>query len=190
VVGRPEDADTILTVVGVVAGLSLLRIDRVECSPVHLGCGVAQKSTGMEPILSPVTLEMLRAGGVPVYGSRMCEETVTPVGAAIISTITSAFGPVPSIKICSVGYGAGKNDYEETPNVMRLVVGSTQEQVTVQIGGDRGEMGESDEPAMSVVRGQGVLNGADARSYVATREEWSALAIRGHQQSGRQRAGV
>jgi hypothetical protein len=145
----------------------------------------------MEPTLSPVTVEMLRAGGVPVYGSHICAETVTPVGAAIISTVTSAFGPVPALKICSVGYGAGKNDYEETPNVLRLLVGSTNEQVAIQSDEsnvlDEDDMRERRELALPAMGREGAANGAQARPFVTTREEWAALAIQGHQQNGRQR---
>src|SRR5204863_1853789 len=64
-----QQAEAILTVVGVVAGLSLLNIDRVECSPLDVGSGVSRTAQGVQPLLSPITLEILRAAGVPVYGS-------------------------------------------------------------------------------------------------------------------------
>jgi uncharacterized protein (DUF111 family) len=168
-----QETDAVLTVVGVVAGLWLLGIDRVECSPLHVGSGVAQTSHGVKPVLSPITVEILRAAGVPVYGSHIGDVLVTPVGAAIITTLASAFGPVPAMKMGSVGYGAGSYDLPETSNVVRLLIGeATGRSITTY------DLSQVETPAEVE---------SISKPFVATQEEWVALTIQGHQQSGRQR---
>ena len=48
---------------------------------------------------------------------------MTPTGAAMVSTLASSFGPMPSMKVQRIGYGAGENDFPRHPNVARLFVG-------------------------------------------------------------------
>jgi uncharacterized protein (DUF111 family) len=49
-------------------------------------------------------------------------ELVTPTGAAILTTLASP-GPMPTMTISAIGYGAGTRDPAETPNVLRCFVG-------------------------------------------------------------------
>lgn len=105
--------DTIFDVVGAVCGLRLLAIDRVVVSPFPIGN------------VAPATLELLK--NIPVCGIEEKEETVTPTGAAILSTVAKEFGAFPSCTIKSVGYGAGKSDLQRRPNVLRLVIGESLE---------------------------------------------------------------
>jgi uncharacterized protein (DUF111 family) len=49
----------------------------------------------------------------------------TPTGAALITTLAGEFGPVPPMTIEAVGYGAGKKDVAERPNVLRCILGET-----------------------------------------------------------------
>jgi hypothetical protein len=178
-----------VAVVGVVAGLSLLGIGRVECSPIHVGSGVTYSAVGIRPALSPVAAEILRTSHVPVYGSHMAGEIVTPVGAAIITTIASAFGAVSTMKIGAVGYGAGKYDLAEAPNLVRLFIGDT----LVQVVSNQSTTGNgSVAPVIAQPTG---ANGPEpapqpslgAGPFVANHEEWATLTVHGHQQSGRQR---
>lgn len=105
--------DTIIDVVGAVCGLRLLAIDRVVVSPFPIGN------------VAPATLELLK--NIPVCGIEEKEETVTPTGAAILSTVAKEFGAFPSCTIKSVGYGAGKSDLQRRPNVLRLAIGESRE---------------------------------------------------------------
>jgi uncharacterized protein (DUF111 family) len=54
-------------------------------------------------------------------------ELVTPTGAAVVSTLAQEFGTVPAIRIEATGYGAGSRDYPRFPNVLRLMLGKTDE---------------------------------------------------------------
>lgn len=183
---HPQEADAILTVVGVVAGLSLLKIDRVECSPLHVGSGVARTASGVQPALSPITLEILRASGVPVYGSDVDNELVSPIGAAIVTTLASTFGPLPAMKIAAVGYGAGSCDLPQTPNVVCLLIGETASRAVATPDIPRAETETQTSPPEPIEAAE--TTPPTSQPFIATQDDWVTFAIKGHQQSGRQRS--
>lgn len=216
-----KDIDTLVTVVGVIAGLSLLKIDRVECSPLHVSGGVTQVTygngiNGIEPALSPVAAEALRAAYVPVYASATDAEPVTAAGAAIIATIASAFGPMPPMKMRRVGYGAGKRDLEASPNFLRIFIGDSISrptnmptptpaprpipQPTISTSNTDPEIVKAarltTEPISIIpidsertATRNATAEAVAAKPYITSQEEWIALTLKGHQQSGRQRVG-
>jgi len=112
--------DTIIDVVGAVAGMKYLGIEKVYSSSLPLGKGLVKCSHGTLPVPAPATLELLK--GVPVYGSNIEAELVTPTGAAIISTLAENFGQMPPMKIDNIGYGAGQRDLP-IPNLLRVSLG-------------------------------------------------------------------
>ncbi len=113
--------DAIVDIVGSIIGLELLGIGEIAGSPVNLGCGTIRSAHGMLPVPSPAASELLK--GIPVYSSSILFELTTPTGAAIISTMSSSFGPLPRMKINRIAYGAGNRDFPEQPNVLRLFLG-------------------------------------------------------------------
>jgi len=48
---------------------------------------------------------------------------VTPTGAALLKCLVSSFGPMPPMVVQDVGYGAGKRDLPERPNLLRILIG-------------------------------------------------------------------
>ena len=112
--------DTIIDVVGSVAGLKLLGIERVYSSPLPLGEGFVETVHGRLPVPAPATAELLK--GVPVYSNGMKGELVTPTGAGIISTLSFSFGPIPPLTVEKIGYGLGKKDFA-IPNMLRAIMG-------------------------------------------------------------------
>lgn len=116
--------DAIADIVGAVAGLGLLGVTRVEVSPLPLGTGFVPSAHGMQPVPAPATLALVR--DVPVRGTGVEAELVTPTGAALLTTLADAFGPMPPMRPKAVGYGAGARDLE-WPNVLRLVLGEPAE---------------------------------------------------------------
>jgi uncharacterized protein (DUF111 family) len=50
-------------------------------------------------------------------------ELLTPTGAAILTTVTDQFGPLPSMKIERIGCGAGSLNPDKFPNILRLILG-------------------------------------------------------------------
>ncbi len=113
--------DAIVDIVGACAGLELLGIDELICSPLNVGGGRVETAHGTLPVPAPATAELLK--GTPVYSSGVNGELVTPTGAVIVCTLASSFGPMPSITVTRIGYGAGSRDYAGHPNVARLFVG-------------------------------------------------------------------
>jgi len=65
--------------------------------------------------------------GVPVFPAGVEGETVTPTGAALVTTVAHRFGPMPAMTVEAVGVGAGSRDYPGLPNVVRAFVGSVGE---------------------------------------------------------------
>ena len=112
--------DTLVDVVGAVSGIDLLGIDRVQCSPVPLGRGFIHSAHGRIPVPAPATVALLR--GASVVGSEIEGETVTPTGAALLSSLATGFGPIPAMTLRAVGYGAGTKDWA-IPNVLRVLIG-------------------------------------------------------------------
>lgn len=116
--------DSIADIVGACAGIELAGIEELHSSPLNLGGGTVQTEHGVLPVPAPATAELLK--GIPVYSSGVQVELVTPTGAALVATLAMSFGPLPTMKIESVGYGAGSRDLGEFPNVLRVLVGKAQ----------------------------------------------------------------
>ncbi len=125
--------DTILDVVGVVIGLHHLGIERLICSPLPWGHGFVECAHGRLPLPAPAVCELLR--GVPVYAVDMTQELVTPTGAALLTTLSQSFGPLPDMTIAVTGYGAGTHTLaNRQPNLLRLIIGQeTQKAQTVEV---------------------------------------------------------
>lgn len=117
--------DAIVDIVGTALCLEHLCIDQVIASRIPLGSGFVTCQHGILPVPAPATLALLK--GVPVYGSGIQHELVTPTGAAIITTIAESFAKIPEMVIEKTGYGAGKRDFEERPNLLRIIIGSMPE---------------------------------------------------------------
>jgi uncharacterized protein (TIGR00299 family) protein len=113
--------DTIVDVCGAVELLAELGIDRLVCSPLPVARGLTRAAHGILPTPSPATVELLR--GAPLYGVESEAELVTPTGAAVVSTLAEAFGPLPPLTLDQVGYGAGTRDLPDRPNLVRVLTG-------------------------------------------------------------------
>ncbi|MDQ3908144.1 MAG: nickel pincer cofactor biosynthesis protein LarC [Acidobacteriota bacterium] len=115
--------DAIIDVVGACIGFDLLGVERFVSSPLHVGSGTVEMAHGRFPVPAPAVVELLR--DAPVYSTEIQGELVTPTGAAIISTVCESFGPLPPMLVSSVGYGAGRREYERFPNALRVIVGES-----------------------------------------------------------------
>ena len=89
--------DAIIDIAGVVIGLSCLGITDIHCSPLPMPRGWVQCAHGRLPLPAPAVCELLK--GMPVYGSDLQRELVTPTGAALAATLCSAFGPLPPLRL-------------------------------------------------------------------------------------------
>jgi uncharacterized protein (TIGR00299 family) protein len=114
--------DAIVDIVGTALCLEYLGIERIIASKIPLGKGFVKCSHGTLPVPAPATVEILK--GVPLYGTQIEHELVTPTGAAIIATIADSFGPIPQMTVEKIGYGAGKKDLGSKPNLLRVITGT------------------------------------------------------------------
>ncbi len=119
------ELDSIIDIVGAVFAMEWAGVDRVVCSPLNVGGGMVRSAHGLFPVPAPATLALL--GPAPVYSGAVQKELVTPTGALIATTWTDSFGPIPPMTIEAVGYGAGSRDNPDTPNVLRLIIGRSDE---------------------------------------------------------------
>ena len=117
--------DAVVDVVGAAICFDALRIDRFISSPLHVGSGMVKMAHGQFPVPPPAVTELLK--GVPFYATDIKGELLTPTGAAIITTVCSEYGPIPRMTTESNGYGAGTREYQDFPNVLRVLVGETED---------------------------------------------------------------
>ena len=113
--------DTLVDVVGVVAGLEALGVTELYASPLPLGAGVVASQHGAIPAAAPATLELAAMAAAPVRPAGQEGETVTPTGAALLTTLASFHRP--TLNVQSVGYGLGTRDPAAVPNVVALWLG-------------------------------------------------------------------
>ena len=117
--------DAVVDIVGCVAGLRLLGVEKIYASPLNFGTGFVRCAHGRYPVPVPGVLALCR--DVPSIQTNIRSELVTPTGAALITTIASQFGPAPSFVQTAVGYGAGSRSLEQIPNMLRVRIGEQEE---------------------------------------------------------------
>jgi uncharacterized protein (TIGR00299 family) protein len=117
--------DAIADVVGVCAGFAHLAPAEVVVTPIAVGSGTVRGAHGTLPVPPPAVAALLT--GVPSYAGpegAPATELCTPTGAALLTTLATAYGAQPAMTTTSVGVGAGGRDPEGHTNVLRLLVGS------------------------------------------------------------------
>ena len=113
--------DSVIDIVGAVWGLRKMGIEEVHVSKVNVGSGFVKCEHGVLPVPAPATLALMK--GKPIFSSGFERELLTPTGAAILTTLGSHFGPMPTLEVEAIGYGAGRDDPPH-PNLLRLILGT------------------------------------------------------------------
>lgn len=113
--------DSIMDIVGSCLAMEMLAVDRVICSPLPVGKGTVRTQHGVLPVPAPATAELL-------VGARTVEcdlqgEVLTPTAAAILTTLSESYGPMPAMEVSAVGCGAGTRTEGELPNLLRVFLG-------------------------------------------------------------------
>jgi uncharacterized protein (TIGR00299 family) protein len=112
--------DAIVDVVGSAAALEHLGAE-VVVSPLPMGRGFVKAAHGKLPLPAPATVECL--AGFVTYDAGVDFEFVTPTGAAIVGAHARGSERWPSMVPEKVGWGAGKADLADRPNLLRAVLG-------------------------------------------------------------------
>lgn len=115
--------DAMVDIVGTCLALEDLGIERVLCSPLNVGRGKVKCAHGWLPVPAPATALLLKRARI--YQDDLEGELVTPTGAAILSTLSSGFGPMPAMSVEAVGHGAGTIE-TEVPNLVRVFIGESE----------------------------------------------------------------
>lgn len=122
--------DSLIDICGVAWCLEYLGVDAVHCSALPYSTGHVDCAHGRMPVPAPATLELLK--GAPLIPTEIRGEMVTPTGAGIVATLAKSFGAPPACTPRHIGFGAGKKQWADRPNLLRVVIG---------------EVGESAQPA-------------------------------------------
>ena len=119
-------ADTLADIFGTAAACDSLHIfdGEVYCTPVSVGAGSVRFSHGTVSVPAPAVLEIARQYGIPIKAGPVSEELATPTGVSILANLTPIFlDGYPAMVPDQVGYGAGRKEYTDIPNVLRCVIG-------------------------------------------------------------------
>jgi hypothetical protein len=112
--------DSIVDVCGAALALELLGQPEVVTAPPPLGSGMVETMHGRFPVPAPATLEILRDLPVRFEGQG---ELTTPTGAALLRALARP-GPPPPMRPRRVGYGLGRRELADRPNVLRATLGT------------------------------------------------------------------
>ncbi len=112
--------DTLVDVVGTLAGFAALGAERIVAGSLPVGRGAIQTAHGRLPVPPPAVAAL--TVGLPTHGVDIEGELVTPTGAALLATLVDAWGVQPPMIVERVGYGAGQREFP-VANLLRLFVG-------------------------------------------------------------------
>jgi pyridinium-3,5-bisthiocarboxylic acid mononucleotide nickel chelatase len=115
--------DSIADIAGAAVALDLLGVERITCRSVPPGSGSVKCAHGVMPVPAPATALLLK--GMPLAQAPVTGELVTPTGAAILATVVNEFTDQPAMTVERIGCGAGRKNFDEQPNVLRVFVGSS-----------------------------------------------------------------
>ncbi len=131
--------DAIADVVGFFLLLETLResgVERFVTTPLFAGGGETTFSHGTYPVPTPAVVEIAERADWSLRGGPVETELLTPTGAAILAAAAEGVEYLPEMRVNASGYGAGKKEFDQYPNVVRALVGEdegglTREEITV-----------------------------------------------------------
>ncbi len=118
--------DSIVDIAGAAICFNALNVDAVFVSPVELGGGFVRCDHGLLPVPAPATAEIIK--GIPVRKDGVNFEATTPTGAAIIAVLGTHFTSGDTLSVEKTGYGIGHKENPDTPNLLRVFLGTASEE--------------------------------------------------------------
>ena len=119
--------DTLIDIVGITIALDNLKFfdEKILCLPISVGGDSVTFSHGTMSNPAAAILEIFKNSNLIIKGNNTKTELTTPTGACILVSLTkNAVNFYPSMKIDSIGYGAGQKEFETFSNVLKIVKGS------------------------------------------------------------------
>jgi uncharacterized protein (TIGR00299 family) protein len=119
--------DTLVDIIGITIALEDLGLfdEKIVCLPVSVGGGTVTFSHGTMSNPASAILEIFRNSNFMIKGNNANEELTTPTGACILVNLAhESVKYYPSMKVDSIGYGAGQKDFESFSNVLKIILGS------------------------------------------------------------------
>ena len=118
--------DTLVDIVGITIALDDLKLfeEKIVCLPISVGGGTVSFSHGTMSNPASAVLQIFKNSNLNIQGNNSKEELTTPTGACIL--VNLANNPIqyyPSMNVHSIGYGAGKKDFEGFSNVLKIIQG-------------------------------------------------------------------
>ena len=118
--------DTLVDILGVGIAIENLGLfdEEIVSMPICVGGGTITFSHGTMTNPTSAVLEILKNSNLTILGSKIKTELTTPTGACILVNLTNtSIEFYPSMKIDSIGYGAGKNNFDNFSNTLKIVKG-------------------------------------------------------------------
>lgn len=131
--------DTVVDIMGTAIALDDLGLfsEEIVSTPVAVGGGTFSFSHGIASNPASAILEIFRNSNIMITGGSTREELATPTGASLLVNLASRCSEFyPTMRVKSLGYGAGTKEFEGFPNVLKIVRGEQErllDQDTVQI---------------------------------------------------------
>jgi len=119
--------DTLIDIVGIATAMDDLGMfdEEIICMPIAVGGGNVTFSHGTMSNPASAILEILKNSKLSIHGSKVKDELTTPTGASILVNLSkTSMDYYPLMQIESIGYGAGKKDFDEFSNVLKIVKGT------------------------------------------------------------------
>lgn len=119
--------DTLIDIVGIAIAIDDLGLfdEEIICMPIAVGGGNVTFSHGTMSNPASAILEILKNSKLSIHGGQVKDELTTPTGASILVNLSkTSMDHYPSMQITSIGYGAGKKDFDEFSNVLKIVKGT------------------------------------------------------------------
>jgi len=119
--------DSIIDIVGAAICFNELRVEKVYVSDIELGSGMVRCEHGLLPVPAPATACLIN--GFPVHTGGVDFEATTPTGAAILAAVAEPVPAALKYVIKTTGYGIGKKNNPARPNILRVYLAETAENI-------------------------------------------------------------
>ena len=119
--------DTLIDIVGIAIAIDDLGMfdEEIICMPIAVGGGNVTFSHGTMSNPASAILEILKNSKLSIHGGQVKDELTTPTGASILVNLSKiSMDYYPSMQVTSIGYGAGKKNFDEFSNVLKIVKGT------------------------------------------------------------------